>query len=50
MKPDGVAQGANRPALTIEIKKKKLTSIFFLIDKPFVSDFLIETIKIIIIK
>jgi hypothetical protein len=44
MKPDGVAQSAKRPALTIEIKSKKIT-IMFLIDKPFVSDFLIETIK-----
>jgi hypothetical protein len=42
-----VAQSAKRP-LTIEIKSKN--NIMFLIDKPFVSDFLIETIKIIIIK
>jgi hypothetical protein len=41
MKP--VAESANRPALTIEIKsKKKQPTSMFLIDKPFVSDFLIK--------
>jgi hypothetical protein len=30
MKPDGVAQSAKRPALTIEIKSKKITNYYVL--------------------